>query len=62
MTQEQQAENLKLTFRTLLTEYSTISDMNFLLAKEIRVWYPRLDECGYRQIQFESAHWGRAFD
>ena len=29
--------------------------MNFLLAKRIRVWYPRLDECGYRQTQFESA-------
>jgi hypothetical protein len=45
--------NIRFTFRTLFAEADAISDMNFLLAKRIRVWYPKLDECGYQPNQFE---------
>jgi hypothetical protein len=32
------------------------------LDKTDSMWYPRVDECGYQQPQFESAHWIRASD
>lgn len=54
--------SLKLTFRTIHSADEVISRGADFLDKTNSIWYPKLDECGCQQPQFESAQRIRASD